>query len=102
MRMEPMVVRPGGLEDVPSMARLREASGWTGGADESTMRRYLAGEHHPQQATAPRAVFLAEALGELVGLIAGHLTTRADGCTPPMLAALAFGAEPLQLGFRRG
>jgi len=62
------------------MARLRDASGWAGGADESTMRRYLVGEHHPQQALAPRIAFLAESGGVVVGFVAGHLTRR-FGCT---------------------
>jgi ribosomal protein S18 acetylase RimI-like enzyme len=43
------------------------------------MRRYLAGEHHPQHARAPRAAFVAEVDGAMVGFIAGHLTTR-FGC----------------------
>ena len=61
------------------MARLRELSGWAGGAGAETMRRYLQGEHHPQQARAPRAAFLAERAGALVGFVAGHLTAR-FGC----------------------
>ena len=61
------------------MASLRDASGWTGGAGADTMRRYLAGEHHPQQALAPRAAFVAEADGVVVGYVAGHRTTR-FGC----------------------
>ncbi len=66
-------------KDVPAMAELRTASGWTGGASAETMRRYLAGEHHPQQALSPRVAFLAEAEGSLIGFIAGHLTKR-FGC----------------------
>lgn len=61
------------------MARLRDASGWTGGADESTMRRFLAGEHHPRQALAPRIAFIAESGGVVAGFVAGHLTRR-FGC----------------------
>jgi ribosomal protein S18 acetylase RimI-like enzyme len=77
--MDTVLVRPARAEDVPAMARLRAASGWDGGAGESTMRRYLSGEHHPQQARASRAAFLAESADQLVGFIAGHLTTR-FGC----------------------
>ncbi len=43
------------------------------------MLRYLAGEHHPQQALPPRAMWMATQ-GELpIGYIAGHLTHR-FGC----------------------
>ncbi|MDQ6886942.1 MAG: GNAT family N-acetyltransferase [Gemmatimonadota bacterium] len=43
------------------------------------MARYLAGEHHPQQALPPRVMWMATE-GELaVGYIAGHLTRR-FGC----------------------
>jgi len=58
------------------MTRLRDASGWTGGADETTMRRYLTGEHHPREALAPRVAFVAEADGVITGFVAGHLTRR--------------------------
>lgn len=61
------------------MARLRDASGWTGGADETTMRRYMTGAHHPQLARAPRVAFVAEADGAIAGFVAGHLTRR-FGC----------------------
>ena len=41
------------------------------------MARYLAGEHHPQQALPLRVAFLAEDDGgAVVGFIAGHLTRR--------------------------
>jgi GNAT superfamily N-acetyltransferase len=42
------------------------------------MARYLAGEHHPQHALAPRAMWVAEENGAPVGYIAGHLTRRFD------------------------
>jgi ribosomal protein S18 acetylase RimI-like enzyme len=74
-----MTYREATLDDVPAMARLREQSGWDGGAPEARMRLYLAGEHHPRHARAPRVAFLAEAEGAVVGYIAGHLTTR-FGC----------------------
>ena len=61
------------------MATLRLASGWSGGGDAERMRRYLAGEHHPQEGLGPRAAFVAEAAGEMIGFIAGHRTTRL-GC----------------------
>jgi GNAT superfamily N-acetyltransferase len=65
-------------EDVREMARLREASGWSGGALENTMLRYFAGEHHPQQALASRVGFVAKAGETMTGFIAGHRTTRFD------------------------
>ena len=68
--------RTASIDDVVGMAHLRDASGWRGGAEAETVRRYLAGEHHPQHALAARVAFLAEAAGETVGYIAGHLTTR--------------------------
>lgn len=43
------------------------------------MAAYFAGEHHPQQALLPRTGFVALAEGEVIGYIAGHLTTR-HGC----------------------
>ena len=61
------------------MARIREAGGWTGGAAEARMAAYFAGEHHPRHALAPRAGFVAEADGRMIGFVAGHLTTR-FGC----------------------
>lgn len=72
-------VRSASLDDVATMARLRNESGWTGGAGEDTMRRYLAGEHHPRHALAPRVAFVAEAGRDVVGFAAGHRTTR-FGC----------------------
>jgi ribosomal protein S18 acetylase RimI-like enzyme len=42
------------------------------------MRLYLRGEHHPQHARATRAAFVARDAEDLIGFIAGHLTTRFD------------------------
>jgi GNAT superfamily N-acetyltransferase len=77
--MEPTIYREAAAGDVAEMARIREAGGWEGGAGAERMARYLAGEHHPQQALAPRAVYVAETGGAMAGFIAGHLTTR-FGC----------------------
>lgn len=74
-----VVVREATLDDVAAMARLRDASGWSGGASEVTMRRYFAGEHHPREALAPRVAFVAQSGDEVVGYVAGHLTER-FGC----------------------
>ena len=45
------------------------------------MRRYLAGEHHPQQALLPRRMWVAAetVVGAPIGYVAGHLTRR-FGC----------------------
>jgi hypothetical protein len=61
--MEQITYRQATLADVSTMASLRERSGWLGGASEATMRLYLAGEHHPQYALAPRVTFLVSPLG---------------------------------------
>jgi ribosomal protein S18 acetylase RimI-like enzyme len=57
------------------MARLR-IDGEGGGSADERMARYLAGEHHPQQALLPRVSFVALKGDRMVGYIAGHLTRR--------------------------
>lgn len=95
--MKAFSVRSASEDDVPAMARLRDACGWTGGAGALTMQRYLAGEHHPQYARAPRAAFVAEAAGETLGFVAGHLTARfeCDGELQRMLVAPAWRGGPV-------
>lgn len=66
------------LADVPALAHLRR-DGEAGGASPDRMMRYLAGEHHPQQALLPRAMWLAADGDTPIGYIAGHLTRR-FGC----------------------
>ncbi|HEX8695681.1 MAG TPA: GNAT family N-acetyltransferase [Longimicrobium sp.] len=66
------------LADVPVLARLRR-EGEAGGASEERMLRYLAGEHHPQQALPPRVMWMAVEGESPVGYVAGHLTRR-FGC----------------------
>jgi ribosomal protein S18 acetylase RimI-like enzyme len=61
--------------DIPAMARVRR-EGEEGGAPEERMARYLAREHHPQQALIPRVIYAAWEEDALVGYIAGHLTRR--------------------------
>lgn len=43
------------------------------------MLRYLAGEHHPQQALLPRVMWMAAEAKSPIGYVAGHLTRR-FGC----------------------
>lgn len=78
------------------MARLRESSGWTGGASEERMRQYLAKEHHPRYAATSRVGILALEGGVLTGFIAGHLTRRfgCDGELQWMLVDLAHRGGP--------
>ncbi len=66
------------MKDVRALARLRR-EGEAGGASEERMARYLAGEHHPQLALPPRAMWLAAAAETPIGYVAGHLTRR-FGC----------------------
>jgi GNAT superfamily N-acetyltransferase len=42
------------------------------------MGRYLAREHHPQHALAPRVLWMAEQGNAPIGYAAGHLTRRFD------------------------
>jgi GNAT superfamily N-acetyltransferase len=62
--------------DISAMARIRTGRDEGGGASEERMARYLAGEHHPQQALMPRVIYVALEGDALVGYIAGHLTRR--------------------------
>jgi GNAT superfamily N-acetyltransferase len=95
--MAAISIRGASQDDVPAMARLRDACAWTGGAGELTMQRYLAGAHHPQHARAPRAAFIAEVAGQAIGFIAGHVTARfeCDGELQWMLVAPAWRGGPV-------
>lgn len=64
------------LADVPRLVGLPRA-GEAGG--DPRMGRYLAGEHHPGEALAARAMWLAADGDAPVGYVAGHLTRRL-GC----------------------
>lgn len=61
--------------DVPSLVHMR------GDEDppDARMQAYLRGEHHPQHALAPRAMWMALDGESPVGYVAGHLTRR-FGC----------------------
>jgi len=71
-------VRPATAADVEQMAASRSADPDAGPAD-ARMAAYLDGQHHPQQALAPRVAYLATVGEAVVGYIAGHLTRR-YGC----------------------
>lgn len=64
--------------DVAAMAKLR-MEGW--GTEDYWRERitaYLSGENNPQKALAPRTVFVAEEVDDIIGFIGGHLTRRLD------------------------
>lgn len=63
---------------MPVISKLPQP-GEAGGDPEERMLGYLAGDRHPQQALAPRAMWIAELDGEPIGYTAGHLTRR-YGC----------------------
>ena len=66
------------LTDVPYAAPLPR-EGEAGEASEDRMRRYLAGEHHPQHALLPRVMWIAFHGDSPIGYVAGHLSRR-FGC----------------------
>jgi GNAT superfamily N-acetyltransferase len=67
--------RKADLADVPELVGLPR-EGEAGG--DPRMLRYLAGEHHPQQALLPRAMWMAAEGRSPIGYVAGHLTRRFD------------------------
>ena len=64
------------LADVPRLVRLPR-EGEAGG--DHRMAQYLAGQHHPQHALLPRAMWMAADGESPIGYVAGHLTRR-FGC----------------------
>jgi GNAT superfamily N-acetyltransferase len=64
---------------VAALEAIRRHEGWQGSGPDARVGAYLACAHHPREALEPRLVLVAEAEGELVGYIAGHLTRR-FGC----------------------
>jgi ribosomal protein S18 acetylase RimI-like enzyme len=71
-----MHYREARAEDIERMARIRSGDWGTAQFWELRIAKYLAGEHHPQQALAPRAAFVAVDGDTLAGFVAGHLTRR--------------------------
>lgn len=70
--------RPAEQSDIPDMARIRAEGGEKEEYHRNRMARYLAREHHPDQALMPRVIYVARESEALVGYIAGHLTRRYD------------------------
>ena len=74
-----MIVRDATLADVDSMARIRAAVWGTESYWQVRIRAYMQRTAHPRESLPQRAVFIAAEDGQVVGLIAGHLTRR-FGC----------------------
>jgi Acetyltransferases len=68
-------IREARISDVPAMALCRVTDSVVGPADPR-MAAYFEGRHHPQQALAARAGYVAVADKVVVGYIAGHETRR--------------------------
>ena len=64
-----------GTVTVASRDRPREHDGTAEGV-AGGIAAYMAGTHHPRFALAPRRVWVSEHEGEVVGVIAVHLTTK--------------------------
>jgi len=69
-----VIYREATAADVPAMVECRRSDPDAGDADPR-MAAYLEGNHHPGQALAPRAAFVAIDR-DVAGYIAGHLTRR--------------------------
>lgn len=65
--------------DIPSLARLRTLLRGTIDGWAPYIKGYMDGMTNPQKALAPRVVYVATDGEQVVGWIAGHLTTRL-GC----------------------
>lgn len=75
MAMAGIQFREANASDVPAMMLCHPSEE---GAD-TRMAAYFAGNHHPQEALAPRVGYVAIVDEAVVGYIAGHRTTR-HGC----------------------
>lgn len=65
-------------EDIPSLAKIRSANWETMEFWNYSITSYLNHTRNPQQALKERIIFIAEVGSDIVGFIAGHLTTRYD------------------------
>jgi GNAT superfamily N-acetyltransferase len=77
--MAMVIYRKADRSDILSMARIRALHSGTEEDWQPRLGRYMACEHHPQQALMPRVVYVSVESGSVVGLVAGHLTRR-YGC----------------------
>jgi ribosomal protein S18 acetylase RimI-like enzyme len=74
-----VLYRPARLIDVPDMARIRAADWGDEEYWKNRILQYMTHKLHPKEALRPRISFVAVEGDRVVGLIAGHLTTR-FGC----------------------
>jgi GNAT superfamily N-acetyltransferase len=65
--------------DIPAMAEIRAADWGDREYWKDRILRYLTHQLHPKEALRPRVAFVAVEREHVVGLIAGHLSTR-FGC----------------------
>jgi GNAT superfamily N-acetyltransferase len=72
----PVLVRQAEARDLAAMAALRAREWESEVFWEDRIRRYLSGEHSPQQALAARAAFVAVDDETVVGFVSGHRTRR--------------------------
>jgi len=71
-------IREATPKDIPAVACLRGARLATEEQWRTRIAGYMDGTHHPQKALAARVLYVACEDDTIVGLIAGHLTTRFD------------------------
>lgn len=74
--MATVVYRQADRSDILSIARIRALHSGTEETWRTRIGRYMACEHHPQQALMPRIVYVSVKSSSIVGLVAGHLTRR--------------------------
>jgi GNAT superfamily N-acetyltransferase len=74
-----VLYRPARLSDIPDMARIRAADWGDEEYWKDRILQYLTHKLHPREALRPRISFVAVEGDRVVGLMAGHLTTR-FGC----------------------
>jgi ribosomal protein S18 acetylase RimI-like enzyme len=67
------------VDDIRGMAEIRAADWGTEEYWRERILQYMTHKLHPKDALTPRACFVCEEHGRIVGLIAGHLTRR-FGC----------------------
>ena len=74
----PITIEEANLNDLPALSRLRAEHWGTAAEWEPRITAYMIHQQTPQYGLQPRTVLVAvdSAENEVVGLIAGHLTTR--------------------------
>jgi GNAT superfamily N-acetyltransferase len=70
------VIRPATAADFAALGAIRETENASAGYWQQRIAAYARGDHSPQQALAPRVIFVAEDGGQIIGFIAGHFTRR--------------------------